>query len=153
MSNYLDHLGRIALYCRIYTVGHKKRSNLLWSPMRRRCGHYIFTLWYLLLLLILSSSFPRLISAVAAWMSTVLLHIWCGLSANLECMSEMCCTARWIYRTQNDAKNRRLHVHHRTNLSGYIFATMARIDNRKKLVKQQCLFHMSAQYGELQPIG
>jgi len=28
--------------------------------------------------------------------------------------------------------------HHRTTLSGYIFTTKARIDNRKKLVKQQC---------------
>jgi len=27
--------------------------------------------------------------------------------------------------------------HHRTTLSGYIFAIKARIDNRKKLVKQQ----------------
>ena len=27
--------------------------------------------------------------------------------------------------------------HHRTTLSGYIFATKARINNRKKLVKQQ----------------
>jgi len=35
-------------------------------------------------------------------------------------------------------------------LSGYIFATKARIDNRKKkLVKQQYLLHMSSQYGEL----
>jgi len=35
-------------------------------------------------------------------------------------------------------------------LSGYIFATKARIDNRKKkLVKQQCLPNMSSQYGEL----
>jgi len=32
-------------------------------------------------------------------------HTWCGLSANLECMSEMCCTrlaemqdaTRWLY--------------------------------------------------------
>jgi len=36
-------------------------------------------------------------------------------------------------------------------LSGYIFATKARIDNRKKLVKQQYLLHMSSQYGELRP--
>jgi len=36
-------------------------------------------------------------------------------------------------------------------LSGYIFATKAHIDNRKKLVKQQYVLHMSAQYGELQP--
>jgi len=32
-------------------------------------------------------------SAVGDWMSTILPHMpWCGLSANLECRSEMCCT-------------------------------------------------------------
>ena len=36
------------------------------------------------------------------------------------------------------------------NLSGCIFATKVRIDNWKKLVKQQYLLHMSLQYGELQ---
>jgi len=42
--------------------------------------------------------------------------------------------------------------HHRTTLSGYIFATKARIDNRKKkLVKQQYVLQMSPQYGELPP--
>jgi len=41
--------------------------------------------------------------------------------------------------------------HHRTNLSGYIFATKAYIDNRKKASKQQHLLHMSSQYGELRP--
>jgi len=40
---------------------------------------------------------------------------------------------------------------HRTTFSGYIFATKARIDNRKKLVKQQYLLHMFPQYGELRP--
>jgi len=30
-------------------------------------------------------------------------------------------------------------AHHRTNLSGYVFATKARIDNRKKIDKQQYL--------------
>jgi len=38
-------------------------------------------------------------------------------------------------------------------LSGYIFATKARIDNRKKLVKQQYVLHMSPQYGELWPLA
>jgi len=42
--------------------------------------------------------------------------------------------------------------HHPTSLSGYIFAIKARIDNRKKPVKQQYLFHMSSQYGELRPL-
>jgi len=39
-----------------------------------------------------SSFFPRLISAVADWMSTCLpyFHTWCGLSANLGCGSETC---------------------------------------------------------------
>jgi len=41
--------------------------------------------------------------------------------------------------------------HHCTNLSGYVFATRARIDNRKKLVKQQYLPHMSLQYSEHRP--
>ena len=41
---------------------------------------------------------------------------------------------------------------HRTTLSGYIFATKACIDNRKKnLIKQQYLPYMSSQYGELRP--
>jgi len=40
--------------------------------------------------------------------------------------------------------------HHRTTLSGYIFATKACVENRKKLVKQQYLLYMSSRYGELQ---
>jgi len=39
--------------------------------------------------------------------------------------------------------------HHPTTSTGYIFTTKAHIDNRKKLVKQQYLLHMSLQYGEL----
>jgi len=38
-----------------------------------------------------------------------------------------------------------------TTLLGYVFATKARIDNRKKLVRQQYLSHTSSQYGELWP--
>ena len=57
------------------------------ATLRSRCGHYIFAPWFLLS----SSFFPRLISAVGHWMSTIL-HTWCGLSANLGCRSETCCT-------------------------------------------------------------
>jgi len=74
-------------------------------------------------------------------------HTWCGLSANLECRSETCCTRlaenTWM---QKIAICTPLH-----NLSGYIFATKAHINNRKKLVKQQYLLHMSPQYGKLRP--
>jgi len=40
-------------------------------------------------------------------------------------------------------------AHHRTNFSGYIFASEARINNRKKSFKQQYPFQTSSQYGEL----
>jgi len=53
------------------------------------------------------------------------------------------------YRTQKVAK-KSPSGHHRTTLSGYIFATKASIDNREKLVKQQYL-HTFPQYGELRP--
>jgi len=59
-------------------------------------------------------------------------------------------SARSKCRTQKIAKNSPS-AHHRTIFSGYIFATKARVDNRKKLVRQQYLLHMSSQYGELRP--
>ena len=41
-----------------------------------RADHYIFMLWFVLLLLS-SSFFPRLISAAADWMSAILPHmVW-----------------------------------------------------------------------------
>jgi len=58
--------------------------------------------------------------------------------------------ARWKYMTQK-SRQKSPSRHHRTTLSGYIFATKARIDNRKKTVKQQYLLHMTSQYGELRP--
>jgi len=53
-----------------------------------------------------------------------------------------------------DAKSRQKSPsgHHRTTLSGYIFATKACIDSRKKkLVKQRYVLHTSPQCGELRP--
>ena len=48
-----------------------RKAPVLWSPyVIGQAIHYIFALWFLL-----SSSFPRLISAVADWMSTILAHV------------------------------------------------------------------------------
>jgi len=58
--------------------------------------------------------------------------------------------ASWKHRTQK-SRQKSPYGHHRTSLSGYIFATKAHVDNRKKLVKQQYVLHMSPQYGELRP--
>jgi len=49
--------------------------------------------------------------------------------------------ARCKYRTQKIVK-KSPSGHYRATLSGYIFATKACIDNRKKLVKHQHLLHM-----------
>jgi len=47
---------------------------LIMVALWNRADHYIFALWFLLLL---SSFFPRLISAVADWMSAILPHmVW-----------------------------------------------------------------------------
>jgi len=54
-------------------------------------------------------------------MSTILPHMVCGLSANLECMSEMCCTRL----AENTGRKRSPLWHHRTTLSGCIFAAEA----------------------------
>jgi len=42
-------------------------------------------------------------------------------------------------------------VHHRTTLSGPIFAIKALIGNQERPVKQQYILHMSLQNGELWP--
>ena len=75
-------------------------------------------------------------------------HTWCGLSVNLRCRYETCCM--WLAEIQTQkSRQKSPSGHHSTTLSGYIFATKARIDNqKKKLVKQQYLLHMSSQYGE-----
>ena len=91
---------------------HKLITVLFMAALHSRCGHYIIALWFLSLwppyviggplyfchvvsfffYLLLSSFFPRLISAAVDRMSAILLYTWRGPSANLECRSEMCCT-------------------------------------------------------------
>ena len=94
--------------CRHTGVFSSVRCNTIITiaALCNRAGHYIFALWFLF-----SIFFPRLISAVGDWMSTILPHknTRCGLSANLECLSEMCCTRlaenTWC---KNYEKNRHL---------------------------------------------
>jgi len=51
--------------------------------------------------------------------------------------------ARFSLKLQDAKKSPKIVIcHHRTTLSGYIFATKARIDNRKN-IKQQYVLHMS----------
>ena len=75
--------------------------------------------------------FRGLISAVADWRCLPYLHTRCGLSANLGCRSETCCT--WLAGSagRNKIANNLPSGRHRTTLWGYIFATKVRIDNGK----------------------
>jgi len=59
---------------------------------------------------------------------TSTVHTWCGLSANLECMSEMCCTRL----AENTGHKKSPSEHHHTTLSGCIFAAKACINNWEK---------------------
>ena len=68
-----------------------------------------------------------------------------GPSANLDCRSEMYC----MRLTGNAGRKKSPSPHHCTTLSGHIFATKARVDSPKRIVKEQCLPHMSSQYGEI----
>jgi len=100
------------------------------AALRSRCGHHICP--------VVSSSsffffFPRLILAVGDWMFLPYLSTRCGLSANLGCSSETCCT-RLAGNTGPNKRQNSPSGHHRTNLSGYIFATKAHIDNRKNVL-------------------
>ena len=52
---------------------------------------------------------------------------------------------------ENTRGKRSPSVHHRKNLSGYIFAIKTLSTIEKKFVKQQYLLHMSPQYGILRP--
>ena len=80
--------------------------NIIMAALRSKCGHYIFALWFLSFFFFFS---PRLISAAAGWMSTIFVYTWLGLSANLECRYEMCCTQlAWNSGSKNVAKNRHL---------------------------------------------
>ena len=94
-------------------------------------GHYIFALRFLssFFFFFLLSFFPRLISAAAVWMSTILPHMvwtWCELRMQVWNVLH---AVRWKYRTQKSPI-----WHHRTTLSGYIFGIKAYIDNRKNLL-------------------
>jgi len=106
-------------------------------------GHYIFALWFLSSsIFFYLSFFPRLISAATDWMSIILLHMAWPYSEFRMQVWNVLHAARWKCRTLK-SRQKSPSGHHPTNLSDYIFATKACIDNRKKLVKQQYLPYMS----------
>jgi len=120
------------------------------AALRDRCWHYIFALWFLSVFFFYLFSSPnigrRRLELDVYHTST---HYVALVRISNACSK---CDARCSLKIQDGkiAKNRHLDTIVRT-LSGYVFATKACIDKRKKLVKQQYVFHMFPQYGELRP--
>jgi len=98
------------------------------AALRSRCGYYIFVLWFLSFFFFLAYSQLSQIGCLPYFY----FYTCCGPSANLECWSEMCCT--WLAGNAGPKKTAKKSPsgHHPTTLSGYIFATKARIDNQEK---------------------
>jgi len=90
------------------TLGSAGALLFLWPPCVIGQAIIFCPVVSIFLLSFFLSFFPRLISAAADWMSTIL-HTWCGLSVNLECRSETCC-ARLAANTGREkiAKSRHL---------------------------------------------
>jgi len=116
------------------------------AALRSRCGHYISALWFLSSIFF----FSRLISAVADWMSPILAHM-CGLSANLRCRCETCCTALAANTGRKKASKNR----HLGTIAQVCWAMSLQLRHvstiGKKLIKQQYLPHTFPQYGKLRP--
>jgi len=105
------------------------RTSSLWPPYG--IGQAIIFLpfdLYLLLLSFFLAQYQRSGIGCLPYFNT-----WRGLSANLECMSEMCSTRL----SKNTRRKKSQFRHHRASLSDCIFATKAYIDNPKKRVKHR----------------
>ena len=102
-----------------------------WASLRLPCGigHAILFsscgFFFLLLSFFLVYSQPSHIGCLPYF------HTWCGLSANLRCMSETCCT-RLAENTGRKNRQKFAIWAPSRKFVGLYFATKARIDNRKK---------------------
>jgi len=120
--------------------------------LHSRCGHHFLPCGFFFLSVFFLFSSPNLSRRRLDVCHTSTHDV--AFSANLSCRSETCCTQ--LAEIQ-DAKSRPkivIWAYHLTTLSGYIFATKARIDNRKKkLVKQQYRLQMSHNMANFGPLA
>ena len=136
----------IHIVCRLFN------SLVFMAALPSKCGHYIFAVWFLSFYLSIFLFFPRLISAAADWMSTIVRHIG-GPSANLECRSEMCCTRLAANAgPKKVAKNR--HLGTIAQLFRAISSQLRHVSTVwKKLVKQQYLSTCPHNMGNFGPLA
>ena len=134
-SATLSHIYVFQMTCcsSIRTVDSSDNSLVhLWQSCIAGCGHNIYfrpvSFFF----------FPRLISAAADWMSTILRHMVWHYSPNLECRSEMCCT-----RLARNTGRKDRHFGTIAQVCRAISSELRHVSTIwKKLVKQQYLLHM-----------
>ena len=101
-------------------------TSFLWLPCVADADIIFSSYGFFYLLFFLAYSQPSQIGCLPHF------HTCCGLSANLECRSEMYCAQLAENTGRKKSPKNSPSGHHRTTLSGCIFATKTRIDNRKK---------------------
>ena len=98
-----------------------KWLNVIMAGLCNRAGHIYF---HPVFLLSFFHFFPRLISAVGDWMSTI--HTRCGLSVNLQYRSETCC-ARLAENTARKKSPKTRHLGTIPKLSPAISSQLRRV--------------------------
>jgi len=116
----------------------------LWPPCVADADILFLSSFFLLL----SFFFPRIISVVANWMSTILLRmVWPYCEFRMQVWNVLH-TACWKCRMQKSLK-----ICHLGTIAQLCWAISLQLRHvstiGKKIVKQQYLPHMSLQYGEL----
>jgi len=104
------------------------------AALCNRADHHIFVLWFFLLsifLIFLAYSQPSQIGCLPYF------HIWCGLSTNLGCRSETCCTRL----AESTARKKSPKIRHLGTIAQLCLATSSQRRHistiGKKPVKQQ----------------
>jgi len=123
-------------------------SAVIMAALRSRCAHSILPLWFILLcsffLFFIAYSQRSEIGCLPYF------HTWYGLSATLECRSEMRCTQLKIQDAKIAQKSPSAY-HHITQLCWAISSQLRRISAIEKNVKQRYLLSMSSQHREFRP--
>jgi len=112
----------------VWTVEASDHPSFIMVALWNTADHYIFMLWFLSTFFFFFLSSANLSGRT---LDVPYFDTWCGPSVDLECRSETYCARLAVNAGPKNRQNWQF-GHHRTNLSGYIFATEAHVDNRKK---------------------
>ena len=125
----LKHIPRLKRFC-VLADQHKalyKMSILLWPPNIGPAIIFCSCDFFFLLVSFFLAYSQRSDIGCLPYFDT-----WCRLSANLESMSEIYAAHTRLAENTQKLRKKSPSAHHRTTSAGYIFATKACIDNRKK---------------------